>query len=82
MVQNRELEAIRETRDNQNRAAKTELNKIHFDELSSTKAFTAQVRREVDRRLNQADHQLEDRRDRYLSFILYRFVMIKAHQET
>ncbi|CAF2438660.1 unnamed protein product [Rotaria sp. Silwood2] len=64
VAQNRELEAIRETREKQNREAKTELNKIQFDELSSTKAFHAQVRREVERRINHADHQLEDRRER------------------
>ncbi|CAF1674896.1 unnamed protein product [Rotaria magnacalcarata] len=64
VAQNRELEAIRETRDKQNREAKTELNKIHFDELSSTKAFHAEVRREVERRLNHADHKLEERRER------------------
>ena len=66
MAQNRELEAVREARDNENRAAKTELNKIQFDALSSTKAFNAQVRREVSRRLNQAEHQLEERRERYV----------------
>ncbi|CAF0904892.1 unnamed protein product [Rotaria sp. Silwood1] len=64
VVQNRELEAIRETRDKQNREAKTELNKIQFHELSSTKAFHAQVRREVERRINHTDHQLEERRER------------------
>ncbi|CAF4683556.1 unnamed protein product, partial [Rotaria socialis] len=64
VAQNRELEAIRETRDKQNREAKTELNKIQFDELSSTKAFHAEVRREVERRLNHTDHKLEERRER------------------
>ncbi|CAF1125905.1 unnamed protein product [Rotaria sordida] len=64
VAQNRELEAIRETREKHNREAKTELNKIQFDELSSNKAFHAQVRREVEQRLNHADHQLEERRER------------------
>lgn len=58
------MEAVREARDKESREAKIELNKIHFDELSSTKAFNAQVRREVSRRLNQAEHQLEERRER------------------
>jgi hypothetical protein len=66
VAQNREIEAIREARENQIQESKTELHKIKFDDLSSTKAFNAQVRREVERRLNQADHQLEDRRERYL----------------
>jgi len=71
VAQNREIEAILEAREKQNRETKTELNKIQFDELSSTKAFNAQVRREVERRLNQADHQLEERRERYLAFTLH-----------
>lgn len=64
MTKNREIEDIREARDKHNRAEKIELNKIQFDELSSTKAFNAQVRREVERRMNQANNQLEDRRER------------------
>ena len=64
VARNREIEAVRETRDKQNREDKRELNKIEFDEFSSNKAFNAEVRREVQRRLNQADHQLEERRER------------------
>jgi len=64
VAQNRELEAIREARDKINRESKTELNKINFDQLSSTKAFNSKVRREVDRRLNDAENQLEERRER------------------
>jgi hypothetical protein len=37
------------------------------------KAFNAQVRREVDRRLNQAEHKLEERRERYVTFSIYSF---------
>ena len=69
VAQNREIEGIREERNKQNRETKTELNKIRFDELSSTKAFNAQVRREVERRLNHADHGLEERRERYVADI-------------
>ena len=54
---------------NTNREAKSELNKLEFDELSSTKAFNKQVQREVQQRLNQADYQLEERRERYLKFL-------------
>ncbi|CAF0859905.1 unnamed protein product [Adineta ricciae] len=64
VTKNREIEDVREAREKHNRAEKLELNKIQFDELTSTKAFNAQVRREVERRLNQADNQLEDRRER------------------
>ncbi|UJR26910.1 hypothetical protein I4U23_008220 [Adineta vaga] len=64
VTKNREIEDIREAREKYNRAEKLELNKIQFDELTSTKSFNAQVRREVERRLNHVDHQLEDRRER------------------
>ncbi|CAF1192241.1 unnamed protein product [Didymodactylos carnosus] len=64
VMQNREIENTRLAFDRQNRAAKLELNKIEFDELSSGKAFYAEVRREVQRRLNHSNHQLEERRER------------------
>ncbi|CAF1104134.1 unnamed protein product [Didymodactylos carnosus] len=64
VTQNRENENIRLTLDKQNRSAKRELNKIEFEQLSSGKAFHAEVRREVQRRLNGVSHQLEERRER------------------
>ncbi|CAF3992046.1 unnamed protein product [Adineta steineri] len=64
VTKNREIEDVREGREKYNREDKMELNRINYDKSTSNKAFNAQVRREVQNRLNQADNQLEDRRER------------------